>query len=545
MIYKLAVYCDNGLAGIIELLIGFFKALLGIKKSGVKEDVVSDEKSLVGVQLDWDVVLKEGVEGALPEPGYEVSSVDAVNRVLAEDVELDVDLGFVKLTLDGLTAVNWKDSSLVHVDVSFPVRYVYKYRQAGMTMVRTGLVQAKNNDAVIGKVRLPKGTELDGYVDQGYFYFNTGFDVDVTLPSLTDIEVAYSKSENGFAIGSVKEKTYTARFWIRGVVKIPEEGGVVEEEFDDRIPEIIEYDDKRIIRTTPRVKHVLKEILDAMLDLKPNVPSNLEGANPFLLIEVDDKLVQADVYVDVKVNGDRVAVFNAMVPYRRVILPVGFGKKYDLDVKIVVDKAVMPHAIYKPILDIWQSKRHRSGGWEYERKVAFVSGNDSRASNTDLPIGQTSYRLWVDREGRSYTVRIGAEVVGVEHWELRGSLKREGNVFVLRDLRVITKIRSGDIFADVWDVVGLGDGARFKAVFYGVRKDWTVQGPVTVDGVDDLWVYKVVEFTKENEVLGAVIFDGIPDIDDVKKVRISVEGLVDDGFVWSYAPTKDAIVYEV
>jgi hypothetical protein len=55
----------------------------------------------------------------------------------------------------------------------------------------------------------------------------------------------------------------------------------------------------------------------------------------------------------------------------------------------------------------------------------------------------------------------------------------------------------------------------------------------------------VVEFTKENEVLGSVIFDGIPDVDDVKKVRISVEGLVDDGLIWSYAPTVDEIVYEV
>jgi hypothetical protein len=165
------VGCDNGLAGIIELVIGFFKSLLGIKKSGVKEDVGSDDKSLVGVQLDWDVVLKEGVEGALPEPGYEVSAVDAVNRVLADDVELDVDLGFVTLTLDGVVAKNWTDSGLAPVDVSFPVRYVYKYRQAGMTMARTGVVQARNNSAVIGKIKLPKGTELDGFVDSGYFYF--------------------------------------------------------------------------------------------------------------------------------------------------------------------------------------------------------------------------------------------------------------------------------------------------------------------------------------------------------------------------------------
>jgi len=196
------VGCDNGLAGIIELVIGFFKALLGIKKSGVKEDVWSDDKSLIGVQLDWDIVLKKGVEGALPEPGYEVSAVDAVNRVLADDVELDVDLGFVKLTLGGLTAMNWKGSSLAPVDVSFPVRYVYKYRQAGMTMARTGLVQAKNSSAVIGKIRLPKGTELDGFVDSGYFYFNTGFDVEVTLPSLWGIEVAYSKAESRVAIGN-------------------------------------------------------------------------------------------------------------------------------------------------------------------------------------------------------------------------------------------------------------------------------------------------------------------------------------------------------
>jgi hypothetical protein len=539
--------CDNGLAGIIELVIGFFKALLGIKKSGVKEDIESDDKSLIGVQLDWDVVLKEGVEGALPEPGYEVSVVDAVNKVLSDDVELDVDLGFVRLTLDGLAAVNWTDRGLATVDVSFPVKYVYKYRQAGMTMARAGLVQAKNNDAIIGKVKLPKGTELDGYVDDlsGYFYFNTGFDVEVTLPSLSDIEVAYRKAPSGVAIGRVDEKTYRARFWIRGVVKIPEAKVEAEEEFDDRIPEIIEYRDERIIRTTPRLKHVIKEIVDAIPDLNPHVPSNLEGANPFLLIQVDDELVQADVYVDVKVNGDRVAVFNAMVPYRRVMLPVEYGQKYDLDVKIAVDKAIMPHAIYKPILEIWQSKRHRSGGWEYERKVAIVSGNDARALNTNLPIGQTSYRLWADRKDRSYTVRVGAEVVGLEHWRLRGNLKREGKVFVLRDLRVIAKIRSGDIIADVWDVVGLDDGARFKAVFYGVRKDWTVQGPVTVGGVDDLWVYKVVEFTKENEVLGAVIFDDIPDIDDVKKVSIRVDGLIDDGLTWSYAPTEDEIVYEV
>jgi hypothetical protein len=216
-----------------------------------------------------------------------------------------------------------------------------------------------------------------------------------------------------------------------------------------------------------------------------------------------------------------------------------------LDVKIVVDKAIMPHAIYRPTLEIWQSTRHRSGGWNYERRVATVYGNDRRSLNTNLPIGQTSYRLWADRKDRSYTVRIGAEVVGVEQWELRGSLKREGKVFVLRDLRVITKIKSGDILSDVWDVVSLNDGARFKAVFYGVRKDWTVQGPVTVGGVDDLWIYKVVEFTEKNEVLGSVIFDDIPDIDDVKKVRISVEGLVDDGLIWSYAPTVDEIVYEV
>jgi len=527
------------LAGIIELLIGFFKALLGIKKSKVKEDVGSDDKSLVGVQLYWDVVLKEGVGG------YEVSAVDVVNRVLADDVELDVDLGFVTLALDGVAAKNWSDRGLAPVDVSYTVRYVYKYRQAGMTMARTGLVQAKNNDAIIGKIRLPKGTELDGYVDRGYFYFNTGFDVDVTLPELIDVKVAYAKAPSGVVIGRVDEKTYRARFWIRGVVKIPEEKVEVEKKFDDREPELVEYNAGPIIRTTPRLKHVIKEIVDAMPDLNPRVPYRLAGANPYLLIEVDGKLVQVDVYVDVKVNGERIAVFNAMVPYRRVILPVEYGQRYDLDVKIVVDKAVMPHAIYKPTLEIWQLKPHRSGGWEYERKVATVFGNDERSLNTDLPIGQTSYRLWADREGRSYTVRVGASVVGFEHWELRGSLKREGNVFVLRDLRVITKIRSGDLLSDVWDVVSLFDGARFKAVFYGVRKDWTVQGPVTVGGVDDLWVYKVVEFTKENGVLGSVIFDGIPDIGDVKKVRISVEGLMDDGFIWSYAPTKDEIVYEV
>jgi hypothetical protein len=539
------VGCDNGLAGIIELVIGFFKSLLGIKKSGVKEDVRSDDKSLVGVQLDWDVVLKEGVEGALPEPGYEVSAVDAVNKVLSEDVELDVDLGFVTLTLGGVAAKNWTDSGLAPVDVSFPVRYVYKYRQAGMTMARTGLVQARNNSAVIGKIKLPKGTELDGFVDNGYFYFNTGFDVDVTLPELIDVEVAYAKAASGVVVGRVDEKTYRARFWIRGIVKIPEVKVEVEEEFDDREPELVEYNAGPIIRTTPRLKHVIKEIVDAMPDLNPSVPNNLMGANPYLLIEVDDNLVQADVYVDVKVNGERIAVFNAMVPYRCVILPVEYGQKYDLDVKIVVDKAVMPHAIYKPTLEIWQSKPHRSGGWMYERKVAIVSGNDRRSLDTDLPIGQTSYRLWADRKERSYTVRVGAEVVGVEQWELRGSLKREGKVFVLQDLRVITKIKSGDIFSNVWDVVSLDDGARFKAVFYGVRKDWTVQGPVTVGGVDDLWIYRVVEFTKENEVLGSVIFDGIPDVDDVKKVRISVEGLVDDGLIWSYAPTVDEIVYEV
>jgi hypothetical protein len=532
------------LAGIIELLIGFFKALLGIKKSGVKEYAGSDDKSLVGVQLDWDVVLKEGVEGALPEPGYEVSSVDAVNKVLADDVELDVDLGFVKLTLDGLAAVNWKGSSLVPVDASFPVRYVYKYRQAGMTMARTGLVQAKNNDTIVGKVRLPKGTELDGYVDRGYFYFNTGVDVEVTLPALSNIEVAYAKTVSGFAIGRVKEKTYTARFWIRGVVKIPEKKVEVEEDVDDREAEVIEYSAYPLIRTTPRLKHVIKEIVDAIPDLKPNVPNNLEGANPFLLIEVDDKLVQDDVCVDVKVNGVRVAVFNAMTPYRRVIQPVEYGQKYDIDVKIVVDKTMLPHAIYKPILEISQSKRTR-WGWNYERKVAIVSGNDSRSLNTVLPIGQTSYRLWADRKDRSYTVRIGAEIVGTERWTLKGSLKREGRVFVLRDLRIVTGIKTESGATDVWDIVHLNDGARFRAVFYGVRKDWTVQGPVTVDGVDDLWVYKVVEFTQENEVLGAVIFDNIPDIDDVKKVRISVDGLIDDGFIWSYSPTDDEIVYEV
>jgi hypothetical protein len=539
------VGCDNGLAGIIELVIGFFKSLLGIKKSGVKEDVRSDDKSLVGVQLDWDVVLKEGVEGALPEPGYEVSAVDAVNKVLSEDVELDVDLGFVTLTLGGVAAKNWTDSGLAPVDVSFPVRYVYKYRQAGMTMARTGLVQAKNNSAVIGKVRLPKETELDGFVDRGYFYLHSGFDVEVTLPSLSDIEVAYSKTESGFAIGHVKEKTYRARFWIRGVVKIPKAEVEVEEEFDDREPELVEYNAGPIIRTTPRLKHVIKEIVDAMPDLNPSVPYNLEGANPYLLIEVDGKLVQADVYVDVKVNGERIAVFNAMVPYRRVILPVEYGQKYDLDVKIVVDKAIMPHAIYRPTLEIWQLKRHRGGGWNYERRVATVYGNDGRSLNTDLPIGQTSYRLWADRKDRSYTVRIGAEIVGTERWVLRGHFRREGNVFVLRDLRVVTSIRTGGGVADVWDIVHLDDGARFKAVFYGVRKEWTVQGPVTVGGVDDLWIYKVVEFTKENEVLGSVIFDGIPDVDDVKKVSIRVDGLIDDGFTWSYAPTVDEIVYEV
>jgi hypothetical protein len=548
------VGCDNGLAGIIELVIGFFKSLLGIKKSGVKEDVGSDDKSLVGVQLDWDIVFKVGVEGALPEPGYEVSAVDAVNMVLADDVELDVDLGFVTLTLDGMVAKNWTDSGLAPVDVSFPVRYVYKYRQAGMTMARAGLVQARNNSAVIGKVRLPKGTELDGFVDvaSGYFYFNTRFDVDVTLPELIHVEVAYAKAASGVVVGRVDEKTYRARFWIRGIVKIPEVKVEVEEEFDDREPELVEYNAGPIIRTTPRLKHVIKEIVDAMPDLNPSVPNNLMGANPYLLIEVDDKLVQADVYVDVKVNGDRVAVFNAMVPYRRVILPVEYGKKYDLDVKIVVDKAVMPHAIYDPILEIWQSKRHRSGGWNYERRVATVYGNDAGSLNTDLPIGQTSYRLWADRKDRSYTVRIGAGVVGTEKWILRGSLKRDGDVFVLRDFRVVTKINFSrdprievDKYAEAWDVVSLSDNAKFKAVFYGVRKDWTVQGPVTVGGVDDLWIYRVVEFTKENEVLGSVIFDGIPDVDDVKKVRISVEGLVDDGLIWSYAPTLDEIVYEV
>jgi hypothetical protein len=116
---------------------------------------------------------------------------------------------------------------------------------------------------------------------------------------------------------------------------------------------------------------------------------------------------------------------------------------------------------------------------------------------------------------------------------------------VLRDLKIVTSIKTDGGVADVWDTVHLNDGARFKAVFYGVRKDWTVQGPVTVDGVDDLWVYKVFEFTKENEVLGTVIFDDIPDIDDVKKVSIRVDGLIDDGFTWSYAPTEDEIVYEV
>jgi hypothetical protein len=545
MIYKSVMCCDSGLAGIIELMIRFFKALRGIKKSGVKEDVGSNDKSLVGVQLYWDVVLKEGVKGALPEPGYEVSVVDAVNRVLADDVELDIDLGFVTLTLDGVVAKNWTDSGLAPVDVSFPVRYVYKYRQAGMTMARTGLVQAKNNSAVIGKIKLSKGTELDGFVDNGYFYFNTGFDVDVTLPELIHVEVAYAKAASGAAVGRVDEKTYRARFWIRGIVKIPEVKVEVEEEFDDREPELVEYNAGPIIRTTPRLKHVIKEIVDAMPDLNPSVPNNLEGANPYLLIEVNDKLVQADVYVDVKVNGDRVAVFNVMAPYRSVILPVEYGQKYDLDVRIVVDKAIMPHAIYKPILEIWQSKRQRSGGWNYERKVATVYGNDARSLNTDLPIGQTSYRLWSDRKDRSYTVKIGAEVVGIERWVLRGHFRREGNVFVLRDLRVVTSIRTDGGVADVWDTVHPDDGARFKAVFYGVRKDWTVQGLVTVGGVDDLWVYKVVEFTKDSGVLGAIIFDGIPDIDDVKKVSIRVDGFIDDGLIWSYAPTVDEIVYEV
>jgi hypothetical protein len=88
-----------------------------------------------------------------------------------------------------------------------------------------------------------------------------------------------------------------------------------------------------------------------------------------------------------------------------------------------------------------------------------------------------------------------------------------------------------------------------KAIFYGVKTDWSVQGLATVDGVKDLWVYKVVEFTyNEFDEINVVarVFTDVPSPSYVRKVKVEPVGLVDDsGFIWSYASYDDAIKYRV
>jgi hypothetical protein len=87
---------------------------------------------------------------------------------------------------------------------------------------------------------------------------------------------------------------------------------------------------------------------------------------------------------------------------------------------------------------------------------------------------------------------------------------------------------------------------KLKAIFYGEKTDWTVQGPVTVDGMENLWVYKVVEFYNDST---AVLFENIPNPEGVKKVKIEAVGLLyeKDGrdYIWSNAPTIDEVVYTI
>jgi hypothetical protein len=405
-------------------------------------------------------------------------------------------------------------------------------------------VLGSNADTLLVSVFFPKGYKLSGMTDMEYFYAKHPIEFTVKLPALDNLHIAYKHSETGNAIGYVGEKTYKVTAWLVGTAKIPQkEEEKKDEDKDTRPPLIIYQNDLPLIRTSPRIKDVINEIVEVSKSLNPNVPTNLSGANPYLLIEIDDTLVQTDVYVAVKVNGDYIAVFNSMIPYRRVVVSAEFGKEYDIDVTLVVDKAVMPHAIYNPTLEIQQSKLS-AWGWEYERHVASVRGNYGDVLLKGLPIGHIGYKLTVDRENRSYVARIGATHVGREEWVIRGKMFRYENSFILNEFRVISRVEGKRVSEDH---VPLEERIKLKAIFYGEKTDWTIQGPVTVDGLENLWIYKAVEFYSDKST--ALVFDNIPNVEGVKKVKIEAVGLLyeKDGrdYIWSDVPTVDEVVYTV
>jgi hypothetical protein len=516
-----------------------------IKKIFGKKEEKKDEYMEPRVEFYWDVVLKEGTgtpQRELPANSYEVE-IDGSTQSLAKDTHLNIDLGFIELRRkeDGLPAVEWGETGLRQLKLSYEADVEFTYGDNGVVKKK---VLGSNADALLVSVFFPKGYKLSGMTDMGYFYAKHPIEFTVKLPALDNLHIAYKYSETGNAIGYVGEKTYKVTAWLIGTAKIPQkEEGKKDEDKDTRPPLIIYQHDLPLIRTSPRIKDVINEIVEVSKSLNPNVPTNLSGANPYLLIEIDDALVQTDVYVAVKVNGNYVAVFNSMIPYRRVITPIEFGKEYDIDVTFVVDKAVMPHAIYNPTLEIQQSKLS-AWGWEYERHVASVRGNYGDALLKGLPIGHIGYRLVVDRENRSYVARIGALDVGREEWILRGKMLRYENSFILNEFRVISRVEGKRVSEDL---VSPEERIKLKAIFYGEKTDWTVQGPVTIDGLENLWVYKDVEFYSDKST--AFIFEDIPNAEGVKKVKIEAVGLLyeKDGrnHTWSYAPTIDEVVYTI
>jgi hypothetical protein len=523
-----------------ELIRRIFEIL---KKIFGKKEEKKEEYKEPRVELYWDVVLKEGTgapQKELPANSYEVE-IDGSTKSLAKDTHLSIDLGFVKLHRkeDGLAAVEWGETGLRQLKLSYEAEVEFTYGYDGVVKKK---VLGSNADALLVSVFLPKGYKLSGMTDMEYFYAKHPIDFTVKLPALDNLRIAYRQSKTGEAIGYVGEKTYNVTAWLVGTAKIPQKVEEKKDDKDTRPPEIIYRYDFPLIRTAPRIKDIINEIVEVSKSLNPHIPTHLSGANPYLLIEIDDVLVQTDVYVAVKVNGDYVAVFNSMIPYRRVMVPVEFGKEYNIEVTFAVDKGIMSHAIYSPTLEIHQSKLS-AFGWEYERHVASVRGTYGDVLLRGLPIGHTGYKLVVDRENRSYGVRIGATDIGREEWVIRGKMFRYKDSFILNDLRVVSRIEGKRVSEDH---VPPEERIKLKAIFYGEKTDWTVQGPVTVDGMENLWVYKVVEFYNDST---AVLFENIPNPEGVKKVKIEAVGLLyeKDGrdYIWSNAPTIDEVVYTI
>ena len=524
------------MASIVDLVVRVLKAILGLGSSGSQTNSI--DKDAPRVKLRWDIVLKEGTGVAqkeLPPNSYDISKfVDAKTKTLIDNIYLDIDLGFLKLVReDGLAAVDWFDSSLRPVDLTYDARVKYVFKKldaagAEHEHVITKPVRGKNAEALKPSLIFFKGLKLDGLVDGNYFYVKTPIEFEVEIPEIDGIEMAYRYSPSGRAVGYVEKTTYKTTAFLTGVVRMPSAEKSVVEDVDSRAPVVVDTGLRQLIRTSPRVGLWLDDIKRAYSSLLVKKGEEKEEADEetktfpqFIRFELGEGVRRVGVVVAITVNGEPVAFFDSLSPRSWETISVEFGEKYDVQVYVVIEPHVFPPALWDLNMKITQVRRS-GDGWINERDYAFVRGALKEQIDTQMPIGILAHRIVVDRPERGYVVFIDADY-GSEELVVSGKVEYGEKYVEIKDLDVKSRVESR---TDTENALTPSDFVEIAVTCYGEKvSDEQIQGP-TGEG---LWF-----------VGGAVItyplmkLVRIETISEVKKVEVKVKAVKDkDGKFWS------------